>query len=113
MIGKGYEVVNDLYDIAKRIKEIDEQYFTFYSYEKKRYEIHHRGQVGNTLALVVPYDKLDGRTLLLVQRTRRERMDEILRETEAHNATLRKNMVEQTVKDMEKATERVFSELSK
>ena len=111
MIGKGYEVVNDLYDIAKRIKEIDEQYFTFYSYEKKRYEVHHRGQIGNTLALVVPYDKLDGRTLVLVQKSRRERMDEFLRETKKENEILRKKNVWQTVKEVEKATERVFSSL--
>ena len=85
LIGRGYEVKRDLYDIAERIKEIDPDYFIFYSYAKKRYEVHSKTQKGNTLALVVPYDKLDERTLTLVRRTRVERIDEVMEEQRKEN----------------------------
>ena len=93
MIGKGYEVTVDLYDIAKRLREIDEDYFVFYSYKKKRYEVHNRSQRGNTLAFTVPYNELDTRTLSFARRTRRERAEKLMREMERENEILRRNEV--------------------
>lgn len=90
LIGVGYEVKADLYDIAKRIKEIDPDYFVYYSYRRHRYEIHSKNQKGNTLALVVPYPRLDGRTLELVRKTSVERFDEIMEEERLNNERLDK-----------------------
>lgn len=93
LIGKGTVVVDDLYDIGKRVKEIDSEYFVFYRYASKRYEVHVRGQKGNTLAMVVPYEKLDARTLLLLRKTRIERMDEIEREHRSAELQLKKRQL--------------------
>ncbi len=87
-IGRGYVVKGDLYDIAARIKEIDPDYFIFYSYIRRRYEVHSKTQKGNTLAIVVPFDRLDGRTLTLVRKTRVERFDAIMEEQKRENARL-------------------------
>ena len=108
MIGLGYEVMCDLYDIADRIKAIDPDYFVFYSYVRHRYEIHVRGQRGGTLALVVPYDRLDERTVRLVRRTRRERADEYLKEIERENARLERLKREREVKRAAKDAERLI-----
>ena len=89
MIGKGRVIESDLYDIAKRLKEIDPSYFVFYRYKSKRYEVHSNEQRGNSLCFVVPYDKLDGRVLSYALRTRRERAEEFLQEMERQNALKR------------------------
>ena len=74
--GEGYEVTGDLYDIAWRIRAIDPLYRVWYSYRKRRYEVHHLGQKGDTYALTVPYGTLDERTLRLVRRTHAKRKKE-------------------------------------
>ena len=78
--GEGYEVTADLYDIAKRLREIDPDYRVWYSYRRHKYEIHNVGQRGGTYALTVPYGELDERTLRLVRRTRAENAAEFIRE---------------------------------
>ncbi len=108
MIGLGYEVTGDLYDIADRLKEIDPDYFVFYSYVKHRYEVHVRGQKGGTFALAVPYDKLDERTLRLVRRSRRERADEYLAELERENARLKRNEYDRAVDNAAAAAEKIL-----
>ena len=40
LIGLGCVVENDLFDIAARLREIDSDYFVFYSYKRRRYEVH-------------------------------------------------------------------------
>ena len=95
----------DLYDIASRIKQIDDGYFIFYSYKRKKYEIHNSHQRGNTLALVLPFDKLDARALDLVRRTSRERASEYLKEIEKENERACVLNTEKAVKNAEKQLE--------
>ncbi len=111
MIGEGYEVRGDLYDIADRIREIDENYFIFYSYRHKRYEVHNRAQRNGTFALALPYRTLDARALTLVRRTRAERADALLREIEEENARSRRAAVEKTAERAACEAERVFKEV--
>lgn len=108
-IGLGYEVKTDLYDIAARLREIDPCYRVYYSYVDKRYEVHDCSAAGNTLCLAVPYDKLDARTLLLVKRTRIERIDALMKEMERENEKKSKAQREKIVLDVAKAAERVYS----
>ena len=110
MIGTGYVVEWDLYDIASRIREIDDGYFIFYSYKRKKYEIHNSHQRGSTLALVLPFDKLDARALDLVRRTSRERASEYLKEIEKENARAYALNAEKTVKNAEKQLETVLKQ---
>lgn len=111
MIGTGEIIRTDLFDIADRLKEIDCGYFIFYSYKFKRYEVHHSGQRGNTLCLVVPYKRLDSRTVDLVNRTRREHRDKLIKEFEDANKALEKANFDKVIKSAEKRTEEVFSSL--
>lgn len=63
-------ITDDLYFIASRLKEIDPSYFVVYNLLKSRYEVHSKEQRGNTLCFVVPYDRLDARTIEYAKRTR-------------------------------------------
>ena len=85
MIGNYHLVTCDLYDIASRLKAIDEDYFVLFCYKTKKYEIHNKGQRGSTLSLVLPYPHLDARALSLVRQTRTERADQLFRELNFEN----------------------------
>lgn len=83
-------IEDDLYHIARRIKEIGKGYFIVFNSQKEHYEIHSTENLGwDTHCLTVPYARLDNRTLQLCRETNvRMHGDRIMREIEAHNAKL-------------------------
>ena len=101
MIGKGYVIEWDLFDIAKRLREIDDGYFVFYSYKTKKYEIHNKKQRGSTLSVVLPFDKLDARALNYVRSTRRERASELFAQMERENKLARRRETYSAIKKAE------------
>lgn len=69
-----YELVeNDLYNIAERIRRIDPSYFIVWNKRNGRYEVHSTDNIGSTFCFLVPYDRLDVRTLQYCRETRVER----------------------------------------
>ena len=62
-------IENDVFDIAREIRRIDDDYRIFYNTVKRRFEVHHT-KCNPTLQLVVPYNGLDYRTVVFVQKTR-------------------------------------------
>lgn len=79
------EIRGDVFDVASRLKEIDGDYYPVYNLTKKRFEIHHRGRA-NSLQLVLPYDSLDIRAIQRVKETRREWVENMLRDMDRQNA---------------------------
>ena len=79
------EIRQDVFDIADRLKEIDGDYFPVYNLTKRRFEIHHRGR-RDTLQLVLPYPSLDIRARQRVRETRREWVENMLRDIERREA---------------------------
>lgn len=75
------QIKTDLFDIAKRLKEIDNHYKLYYNNKLKRYEVHAYG----ALQCVVPYKYLDARTLLHIRKTRIENREVFLKELEEEN----------------------------
>ena len=108
MIGKGYVVEDDLFGIARRIRAFDPDYFVFYSYEKKRFEVHVGGQKGSTLAVVLPYPELDERSYIHVAKTRRENLKKLLEEIDEANDKAEKSAVARAVSDVEQKYERAM-----
>ena len=53
------KVRDDLYDIARRIKEVDDRYELYYNARLDRYEIHADG----ALQIAVPFKRPDARTV--------------------------------------------------
>ena len=77
-------IENDVYDIAARLKEIDERYQLYRNPELHRFEIHADG----ALQIAVPFDRLDARTLDLALETRKENADKLLSKLERDNMRL-------------------------
>lgn len=113
MLGLGYVVTGDLYGISERIKEIDENYFLYYSYRTHRYEVHNSNQRGHSLSLVLPYETLDERTLRHVRRTRSERAKELFEEMERENQKAEKENLRTLVKEKEKEMEQNMLDMTR
>lgn len=107
MIGNGEVLKGDLYNICRRIKAVDSSYIIVRNYKTKKFEIHSAYQRGNTLALVVPYDKLDDRTIKLARKTRVERKDQIFKAMEEQNRALEKERIYSVIKSAEKELEKI------
>lgn len=107
MIGLYQTIKGDLFNIARRLKEVDKDYFVVYSYRDHRYEVHNKGNKGNTFCFASP--SLDERVIIKARRTRRERIAHLLREMEASNEKYMKNALSQTAKNIERGAEKVLS----
>mgnify|MGYP001000667952 CR=1 FL=1 len=81
-------IETNVYNIPERLKEIDKDYFVVFNTEAQQFEVHNLGQIGNTLALNIPYDELDNRTIDLVQKTRIENAKKIFDEIDRQNLKL-------------------------
>ncbi len=80
------EITDDLFDISRRLKSVDEDYRLCYNGAKRRYEVHNRKQCGSTLAFVVLFEELDARTVEYARKTRAENIELLLAEMDKHNA---------------------------
>jgi len=111
MIGKYRIIKNDLYDIGKRIKEIDKDYFIAYSYKKQRLEVHNSNQKGGSFCLVIPYDRLDSRTIDLILRTKCENVKRVFDDIEKGNERALKESRYQAIKNAEIRMESMLSKI--
>ncbi len=98
------EIKNDLFDIAQRLKSVDETYRLFFNVDKQRYEVY-EGNHGFCLAFVVPYDELDERTVKYARFTRVENSKALLQAVENHNAALDKELAKRCVEQTENLSE--------
>lgn len=87
------KIENDLFDIANRLKEVDERYELFYNGRKHRFEIYAQG----VLQIAVPFDCLDERTVILARETRLENAERLIRQIEAENAKLDEQKRKRTI----------------
>lgn len=78
-------IINDVLDVAKRLKEIDPEYTLHYDFKKHRFEL--RG-ARDQLLLVFPYDTVDVRMIYKARETRIERINDIIREMDTYNEKL-------------------------
>lgn len=79
------KISSDVYNISKRIKEIDKNYYIVFNTSTNKFEIHNSNQTGGSFCVSVPYPFLDERTLNLVNATRVENIERILNEIENEN----------------------------
>ena len=90
-------ITNDVFDIANRIKEIDNDYFVMYDKKLCRFEIHNKRQKPDTLCLVLPYDTLDCRAIDKVLSTRVEYVAKQLEQMDEYNQKLQASQAKQMV----------------
>lgn len=80
-----FEIYDDLYGIVKKIKQINSNYRVFRNVLKHKFEIYYQNGINLDLELVVPYSRLDYRTINFLNQTKVENADKIFKEIESHN----------------------------
>jgi len=82
------EVRSDVFDVADRIREVDERYVLFYNLDKARFEVRLRG---NRSEIAITWDGvLDARLVSKLRETHVRRRNELLREIERSEERARK-----------------------
>lgn len=75
------KVVDDLFHIARRLKEIDRNYELFFNRKRGRFEIYAKG----AMQIALPFDRLDARCLDYARKTRIENLSALMDEIEKNN----------------------------
>lgn len=78
------KIDSDVFDIVKRIKEIDEGYFVLFDTVKNRYELHNTCQ-SNSYCLTCPYDEFDSRFIDYIFKTKTCFIDNIVQDIDNNN----------------------------
>lgn len=103
------KINSDLFNISKRLKTIDKNYFIVFSNKYNRYEIHNSSQVFNTLSVICPYKTLDKRVLDFVLQTKVENSEKILNEIEANNMQLQNDAQQKALDKSESMLKDIYS----
>ncbi|MGN1227716.1 MAG: hypothetical protein ACI4TX_03640, partial [Christensenellales bacterium] len=77
------EITYDTFDITKRLKSLDENYFIRFNKQTNKFEVWYREGVNAHLELVLPYPCLDVRVLKKVADSRCEKIDKIIKEIDS------------------------------
>ncbi len=86
------KIDEDTFDIVKRIKEIDENYYVVYDTKKERFEMHYAG-LCQTFCFVIG-DELDNRAIDMIHYTSSRYLDEILDYIDDNNEKLESKSME-------------------
>ena len=91
------KIESDVFDISKRIKEIDENYFIMFNLNNNKYELHCASQP-NTYCFSYPFEDLDERFIDMIYKTNVTNIDNIIEQIDNNNAKIENN-VNSDVKD--------------
>ena len=75
------EITRDVFDLADRIKEVDEEYRLYYNFDHERYEVRKRGEIAITWT-----EPLSAALIVKLRETHVCRRNELLREIERAEA---------------------------
>ncbi len=79
------KINSDPFNINKRIKQLNKNYYVVYNLQTKKYEIHNSAHK-NSYCITVPYNQLDYRTIKVLKES--ENPTKIFEEIEKHNNVL-------------------------
>lgn len=79
---------HDVFNITKRLKQINKAYFVLYNTKSQKYEIHNQNYQ-NTYCLTLPFNQLDARTIDYVLKS--QNVEQMLLEIEENNLKLEKS----------------------
>ncbi len=79
------KLFSDVYNISKRVKNIDRDYYVVYDTSNNKFEIHNSSQIGSSYCLTLPYKNLDERCLKYVYQTKSENIEKILETIDNEN----------------------------
>ena len=84
------KIESDVFDISKRIKEINEGYFIMYNLDNCKYELHCNNQP-NSYCFSYPFENLDFKFIDMIYKTNIEHIDNIIQEIDNNNDKIEKN----------------------
>ena len=87
-------VKDDLFHVAKRLRQIDSRYRVYFNRRIFRFEIHVQG----AMQIALPFDRLDERSVEYVRKTRVENLDALTKEIELDNAKIEKRRQDELLK---------------
>lgn len=99
-------IKNDVFNIFKRIKQINYNYFIIFNTNKNKYEIY--DETCESIVFTLPYECLDERCLTYVLKMLKTSNEEILKEIEQHNFRLEKEENEKLINKALDCAERVL-----
>lgn len=82
------KIEHDVFNIVNRLKTINKNYFVLFNLKTKKFELHNKS-TKNTLCLILPFERLDARTITHVLKS--EKIDECLKEIEIVNEKISKS----------------------
>ena len=80
-------VKDDVFNIVKRLKQVDKDYFVVFDTNSKTFQLHCKTQPFNTFCLTL-FDALDERSIIKTLKTRKQNKDKLMEEIERNNAKL-------------------------
>lgn len=86
------EVKNDVFDIVKRIKNIDADYFVMFDTKRQVFELHCKNQYQNSFCLTL-YECLDERSISKTLMTRKQNKDKLFEEITKNNHRLKGEII--------------------
>ena len=84
------KIESDVFEITKRIKEIDDGYFVMFDTKNNRYELHNLYQ-DNTYCLTYPYADLDSRLIEMILYSNILNIDNIINDIDNNNKEIERN----------------------
>ena len=87
------EITNDLYDIALRLRSVNDSYRVYYNVAKSRYEVWNAD--ANRLEFILPYDELDARAVEYARYTSVQNAAALIEEIERNNEQVERNQLAQ------------------
>lgn len=102
------KIENDLFDIASRIRSIDNNYQIYFNRGTACFEVHN-SSCRPTKQFDCPFDRLDARLLEYTRNTRIERLDDILDEIEKANANVEKSSLQAKEQKLQNIIENTMS----
>ena len=96
------EIKSDVFEIAKRIKSIDKNYFVVLNKTKNRFEVHYKRNK-NTYELTIPYKTLDARAVEFVRKTMVQNKQKIFDEIEKSNEKLEKQKTKNIIENISRS----------
>ena len=99
------EIKCDVFDIADRIKEVDEEYRLYYNLDRARYEVRKRGELCVTWT-----EPLSAALLTKLRETHVRRRLELLKQIERDELRAQKEAEHRTREAIGEATERFLSQ---
>ena len=98
-------IEHDNYFICERLKELDRDYYVMFDIENNKYQLHCKGQFGNTYCLTFPFDDLDERAIFYTKKTSIENQEKIIEEIDKENKRLEKHLIKEEINKIKEALE--------